>query len=473
MASTVAVTTSGGDKQKEDDPMKQTILIIEHKIRNLEKRKLKLEGYLQQQRNGQQLLTGEQLSAASKYNEVTSNLDFAKNLKKQLSSLVATTKQKKKHIVDDEEKLPVKVDSKIKEVLIFENILECIKHEAVRQDLLTGYNGVVFTDNEISNLFHFSKMVSPKHNIAGGKLPKSFEDQLKTVAKHYSKLLDSKPNIVARTSYADLKKSLLKIEKSGYLNYISKNMTKTVEVNKSETIDNVQPVHYSNDCISDNTPMSNILDKINNENKMDKFTNNATYDQFENKNLAVFNTSFDFLQDSQLEDNLNTAPTKTFSLYSVPVVDNKILKVHPISSQNRTMDFDVHKEGNVNHLPRENWTTAQTGIGQNSDWIQSVQQGEVNKQQSFNGYTEDLNELLQKSLIFNKQDSYPVIVNNLNNPTFYQNDFSKHSSKNPTEYCTNSNVSYDRSQSNKFNNKRSLKPRIAYTDEAGGGKYSY
>lgn len=78
------------------------------------------------------------------------------------------------------------------------------------------------------------------------------------------------------------------------------------------------------------------------------------------------------------------------------------------------------------------------------------------------GYTEDLNELLQKTLIFNKQDSNPIVVNNSNNSLFYQND---HSSKNSTEYCTNSNISYDRSQSSKFNNKRSLKPRIAYTDE--------
>jgi len=62
------------------------------------------------------------LSAASKYNEVISNLEFAKNLKNQLNSLVVT-KLKKKH-VDDKEKVPVPVtvDSKIKEVLIFQVI---------------------------------------------------------------------------------------------------------------------------------------------------------------------------------------------------------------------------------------------------------------------------------------------------------------------------------------------------------------
>lgn len=56
--------------------------------------------------------------AASKFNEVLSTLDFARNLKKQLSSLLTTTKQKKHNT--DVEKLPPKVDGKIKEVLIFQ-----------------------------------------------------------------------------------------------------------------------------------------------------------------------------------------------------------------------------------------------------------------------------------------------------------------------------------------------------------------
>lgn len=84
--------------------------------------KLKLEGYLQQQRNGAQL-SDDQLFAASKFNEVLCTLDFARNLKKQLSSLLTMTKQKKTNT--EGEKLPVKVDGKIKEVLIFQvNLLE-------------------------------------------------------------------------------------------------------------------------------------------------------------------------------------------------------------------------------------------------------------------------------------------------------------------------------------------------------------
>lgn len=76
-----------------------------------------MEGYLQQQREGIQL-SDDQLIAASKFNEVLSTLEFARNLKKQLSSLLTSTKQKKHNI--EVEKLPTKVDSKIKEVLIFQ-----------------------------------------------------------------------------------------------------------------------------------------------------------------------------------------------------------------------------------------------------------------------------------------------------------------------------------------------------------------
>lgn len=60
-------------------------------------------------------MSDDQLTAASKFNEVVSTLDFARNLKKQLSSLLTT----KKHNVDGEQ-LPTKIDSKIKEVLIFQ-----------------------------------------------------------------------------------------------------------------------------------------------------------------------------------------------------------------------------------------------------------------------------------------------------------------------------------------------------------------
>lgn len=42
------------------------------------------------------------------------------------------------------------------------------------------------------------------------------------------KLIDSKPNIVVGTSYANLKECLLKIEKSGYLDHVIKSVDEEV-----------------------------------------------------------------------------------------------------------------------------------------------------------------------------------------------------------------------------------------------------
>jgi len=65
-------------------------------------------------------LSDDQLLAASKFNEVVSTLDFARNLKDQLNTLLITAKQIKNST--NGEKLPTKVDNKIKQVLNFQVI---------------------------------------------------------------------------------------------------------------------------------------------------------------------------------------------------------------------------------------------------------------------------------------------------------------------------------------------------------------
>lgn len=51
-----------------------------------------------------------------------------------------------------------------------QNIFESIKDEKVKQDLLTGNNGAVqLTDEELTKLSNFSKMVLPKRRVEEGK----------------------------------------------------------------------------------------------------------------------------------------------------------------------------------------------------------------------------------------------------------------------------------------------------------------
>lgn len=52
----------------------------------------------------------------------------------------------------------------------FQDILENIKNETVRNDLLNGFNGAIqLTTDDLSKLSHFSKMVSPKRIVEEGK----------------------------------------------------------------------------------------------------------------------------------------------------------------------------------------------------------------------------------------------------------------------------------------------------------------
>ncbi|XP_008189911.1 uncharacterized protein DDB_G0283357 isoform X2 [Acyrthosiphon pisum] len=424
------------------------------------------------------------------------------------------------------------------------NILESIKDKTVKQDLLAGNNGAVqLTDDELSQLSYFSKMVSPKRRVEEGK--PLFEDQLKTVSKHYMKLIDSKPNIVAGTSYAHLKECLLKIEKSGYLNNLAKLKHADKEVNtinEDNSLETKIPQHIHQSIASitedspDNIPISSIpnLDFTPNKIETIYFTNNNIGGNTVEQNLqksknttdSVLNTSFDFLQDSQLEEDiisidLNSIPTQTFSssIYANHgPTDDAILKILSTPPQHRTLEtkqnhlenvVDVNtsnsnswtgktevnwqsktESGDSNDLPRESWSMAQMiNNSTNNDWLIKnnwVQMAEVDKQNQSpaeptqpspkhsssnfglvtNGYTENLDELLQKSVVFNKQESYPVTTSS-NNSTYYQTNYGQQSLERNIGHYTNSNGN-PRSHSNDFNKRStSMKPKASYTGEGG------
>lgn len=66
------------------------------------------------------------------------------------------------------------------------------------------------------------------------------------------------------------------------------------------------------------------------------------------------------------------------------------------------------------------------------------------------GYTENLNELMQKSVVYNKQESYPASTSS-NNSTFYQNSYGQQSPDQNIGHYTNNINGFNRNQSNDFN----------------------
>merc|ERR1719412_889021 len=68
---------------------------VEKKVRNLEKRKGKLDAYREETRNGKEL-NQDQTAAVAKYDEVMTNLKFAKDLQTQFRNFLADEERTKK-----------------------------------------------------------------------------------------------------------------------------------------------------------------------------------------------------------------------------------------------------------------------------------------------------------------------------------------------------------------------------------------
>lgn len=70
-------------------------------------------------------------------------------------------------------------------------------------------------------------------------------------------------------------------------------------------------------------------------------------------------------------------------------------------------------------------------------------------------------------MVFNKQESYPVVTTSSNTSTFYHNNYGQQSHEQNMGHYTNSNSNYDRNHHNDFNKRStaSMKPRSSYTGE--------
>lgn len=197
------------------EPLKQGITIIEHKIRNLEKRKLRLEKYQEVQASGKEL-NSDQLQAVSKYDEVLQTLEFARDLSKQFHGIVAeNAKQQKKQARKEALERTQQDVARVKEILIIQDVLANMGQDNIRDDFLAGNNKACKLSEEVlQQLDDLYTEVSPKREIEEGQPP--FVQQLNKAAEHFICLTEGKNKEVVGTTYADLKKQITEISTCGY-----------------------------------------------------------------------------------------------------------------------------------------------------------------------------------------------------------------------------------------------------------------
>ncbi|KAG7305554.1 hypothetical protein JYU34_009634 [Plutella xylostella] len=202
----------------DNSPVRQILTIIEHKIRNLEKRKSKLTSYRDLQKAGKEL-NADQRVAVAKYDEVSQTLEFARDLAKQMASIaVSAEREAKKQAKRDAWVRYASDTSKIREVLLIMDCLVQMGTPEVREDFLNGTNGAAkLTEQDLKILDELYPEVTPKHEegeAVEGQL--GFQAQASKAAEHLYSIIDGKPKEVLGTTYAHIKQIVTTVHECGY-----------------------------------------------------------------------------------------------------------------------------------------------------------------------------------------------------------------------------------------------------------------
>ena len=199
------------------DPINKAINVVDKKVRNLEKRKGKLDGYREKLNSGEGL-NEDQREAIGKYDGVVQNLEFARDLQKQFLSIHADAEKQNRR-----QQKKVKLErqsqdmSKVRELLQLQGLLDNMGSDTVRSDFLSGNNGAtVLTEDNLNQLDELYKLISPTRE---GET--SYADQLNAASEHLTFFLDSKDKEVIGTTYKDLREMVCKVHECGYFDRVA------------------------------------------------------------------------------------------------------------------------------------------------------------------------------------------------------------------------------------------------------------
>ncbi|XP_054468098.1 caprin-1a [Anoplopoma fimbria] len=195
------------------EAMKQVLAMIDKKVRNMEKKKSKLDDCQARKSKGEQL-NQDQLDALTKYQEIAYNLEFARELQKNFLALGQEIQKAVKKTARREQLQREEMDQqRLKTVLELQFVLDQLGDENVRQDLkrpdATG--SPLLTDADLKSLDELYKLVGPDRNY-DVRLTGQYEE----ASVHLLELVEGRDKAVAGTTYKSLRDTLDKLLLSGY-----------------------------------------------------------------------------------------------------------------------------------------------------------------------------------------------------------------------------------------------------------------
>ncbi|XP_065538075.1 caprin-2 isoform X11 [Lathamus discolor] len=211
-----ALNSAASPSQAYETYIDNGLICLKHKIRNIEKKKLKLEDYKDRLKKGE-ALNQDQLEAVEKYDEVIHNLEFAKELQKTFSGLSQDLLKAQRKAQRRESLLKLEAEKKkLRTILQVQYVLQNFTQEHVQKDFKGGVNGAIYLPSkELDYLIRFAKLTCPERNEN-----LSVEDQMEQSSLYFWDLLEGSEKPVVGTTYKHMKDLLSKLLDSRYFESI-------------------------------------------------------------------------------------------------------------------------------------------------------------------------------------------------------------------------------------------------------------
>ncbi|XP_041365112.1 caprin-1-like isoform X2 [Gigantopelta aegis] len=323
--------------------IQQAIAVVDKKVRNLEKRKSKLDIIRKKAEDGFELEHDQQV-AIKKYELVIQSLEFARELKMQFVTINNETekllrKQAKREKIE-KQALETK---RIRELLKLQTLLDNMGSDKVRNDFKTGKHGaVVLTEENLNQLDELYQLISPSRD------DDNYAEQLASAAEHIVSLLDSKEKEVVGTTYKELKDLINLIGDCGYFENARKAEEQVEAPVAKETEDIVEKMGSVDVAVASEVapepeelsfdqvivqPESGTMDKVPSS-QISEIQQSAFYtDSYTEQRqkpvdeiITPMQGTFNFLQES------------TIDIESSPHLDPAVVAAQPMSRQPRQTD---------------------------------------------------------------------------------------------------------------------------------------
>ncbi|KAK9525376.1 hypothetical protein VZT92_016090 [Zoarces viviparus] len=209
-----------------DSYIEDGLICLKHKVRNLEKKKLRLEDYKKRLNRGEKL-NKDQMEAVEKYQEVIHNLVFARELHKSLDVLTQTLLRAQKKAMRKEQVVKEETERRrLSTVLQIQHLLHCMQQEHVRRDLLAGHNQAPrVAAQQQQSLSQLAALLGVKRDNG-----LSLEEQMEQAALAYLDLLEGTDKPVAGSTFKLFKEELNRLLTCKYFSRLSCPPNKPPEV---------------------------------------------------------------------------------------------------------------------------------------------------------------------------------------------------------------------------------------------------